>query len=168
MPKLKDLTGQRFGYLTALEKTDRRDSKGSVIWRCLCDCGNEAFCSSSDLLYSSTKSCGCYRKSKILGRITPHRVEGTCIERLGLHKARPDSKSGHVGIHKIGENAYQAYIGFKGERYHLGTFHTLGEAIEARNSGERIHQEFLERYRSRSAEPEPFGLGGKGPGRKVN
>ena len=168
MPKLKDLTGQRFGYLTALEKTDRRDRKGSVIWRCLCDCGKEAFYSSSDLLYSSTKSCGCYRRSKILGKIAPHRVEGTCIERLGLHKARPDSKSGHVGVHKIGESAYRAYIGFKGEKYYLGTFHTLGEAIEARSNGERIHREFLERYRLSSAEPGPFSRGSKGSGHKVS
>ena len=36
-----DLTGQRFGRLTALYPTNRRDYKGSVIWHCRCDCGNE-------------------------------------------------------------------------------------------------------------------------------
>ncbi len=37
----KDITGQRFGILTALYPTDKRDSNQSVIWHCRCDCGKE-------------------------------------------------------------------------------------------------------------------------------
>lgn len=58
----KDLTGKRFGKLTAIEAVEERQ-KGRVIWRCLCDCGNEAFVSSSKLISGETKSCGCYRRS---------------------------------------------------------------------------------------------------------
>lgn len=36
-----DITGQRFGRLTAQYSTKKRDAKGFVIWHCHCDCGNE-------------------------------------------------------------------------------------------------------------------------------
>ena len=36
-----DITGRRFGRLTAQYSTKKRDAKGFVIWHCLCDCGNE-------------------------------------------------------------------------------------------------------------------------------
>ena len=38
MPKLVDLTGQRFGKLTVLKKAPSRN--GKVYWLCQCDCGN--------------------------------------------------------------------------------------------------------------------------------
>ena len=33
-----DLTGQRFGKLTVIEKSGTKN--GSVLWKCECDCGN--------------------------------------------------------------------------------------------------------------------------------
>lgn len=55
----KDITGQRFGRLVALEPTSKRRWKGSVVWRCRCDCGSEVFICQSQL--GKTKSCGCLR-----------------------------------------------------------------------------------------------------------
>ena len=44
-PGQKDLTGMRFGKLVCLEATDQRSKSGSVMWRCICDCGKERmFC----------------------------------------------------------------------------------------------------------------------------
>ena len=37
-PFFKDLTGQKFGLLTALEKTDKKNK--TYFWKCKCDCGN--------------------------------------------------------------------------------------------------------------------------------
>ena len=62
MPKGKDLTGQKFGRLTVIEKTDKRDSSRCIIWRCKCDCGKETLVSSSSLTRGHTKSCGCYNR----------------------------------------------------------------------------------------------------------
>ena len=57
----EDMTGQRFGKLTVLEKTDKRTSNRSVIWKCKCDCGN--LCEvPRDSLIKGTKSCGCLQK----------------------------------------------------------------------------------------------------------
>lgn len=40
-PVIRDLTGCRFGKLVVLSPTERRAQNGSVIWHCVCDCGNE-------------------------------------------------------------------------------------------------------------------------------
>jgi len=61
MGKMKDLSGQRFGKLTVISKTDAR-SGGSVVWLCKCDCGNEARVASSNLSSGNTKSCGCLQR----------------------------------------------------------------------------------------------------------
>ena len=59
----KDITGQKFGKLTVLEKTDKRTNNRSIIWKCKCDCGN--FCEiSRDSLIKGTQSCGCLQKEK--------------------------------------------------------------------------------------------------------
>ena len=143
-----------YGFLNVIKKTDHRDYKGSVMWQCHCDCGNDVLYSADSLLHGNIKSCGCYRETEICGKIndTLHRVDGTCIERLNLKKARSDNKSGHIGIQMIDENHYRALIGFQGKRYYLGTFPTLEEAIEARQRGELMHLDFLEKYYRESAE----------------
>lgn len=53
-----DLTGQKFGRLTALERVGRT-KHGDLLWRCKCDCGNEHVTSSDHLKSGCTKSCGC-------------------------------------------------------------------------------------------------------------
>lgn len=52
----KDISGEKFGMLTALEPTPER-ANGAVVWRCKCDCGNEHYIAINQL--SCTKSCGC-------------------------------------------------------------------------------------------------------------
>lgn len=53
-----DLTGQKFGKLTALYPTDKRHCK-SIIWHCKCDCGNECDVNGANLRTGKTQSCGC-------------------------------------------------------------------------------------------------------------
>ncbi len=55
----RDLTGRRFGRLTALEPVGRA-ADNSIVWRCRCQCGNISLVSSSKLLQGTTVSCGCY------------------------------------------------------------------------------------------------------------
>lgn len=59
-----DLAGQRFGRLTASERTDERDH-GSVVWRCRCDCGRTALVSARNLRNGHTTSCGCARGKEV-------------------------------------------------------------------------------------------------------
>lgn len=56
---LKDLTGQRFGYLTVIE---RYGNDQPTKWKCQCDCGKETIVLGQSLLKQLTLSCGCYQK----------------------------------------------------------------------------------------------------------
>lgn len=58
-----DLIGRRFGKLIVVEKL-QASRGGSVLWRCLCDCGNESSVSTRHLNRNGTtvRSCGCLRK----------------------------------------------------------------------------------------------------------
>lgn len=153
-PFFIDLTGQRFGFLTVIRKTDKRDHKGSIMWECHCDCGKDVIYSADSLLHSQIKSCGCYRDNEIKKNIHKqlHFIDGTCIERLNIQTARSDCKSGHVGVQKINDSRYRASIGFKGRHYYLGTYSTLNAAVEARERGSKIHINFLNLYHEKDSD----------------
>lgn len=53
-----DLTGQKFGRLTAIEATDTRVAN-KIMWRCLCDCGAETLANVQQLRGGQRVSCGC-------------------------------------------------------------------------------------------------------------
>ncbi len=63
MSKMVDLTGQKFGRLTAI-KPVRKPNDGKLYWECLCDCGNTKVILGSNLKSGATKSCGCLRSKE--------------------------------------------------------------------------------------------------------
>lgn len=69
-----DLTGKRFGMLTAVERIASRPGL-SGLWRCVCDCGNDRTAGASDLTAGHTTNCGCKRRthghSYVDGKATP-------------------------------------------------------------------------------------------------
>lgn len=58
-----DLTGQKFGQLTVICRSDQRGNgkKPVVLWECSCICGNQIAVKSDSLLSGHTKSCGCQK-----------------------------------------------------------------------------------------------------------
>ncbi len=68
MSKVHNLTGQKFGRLTALRPTGER-RRGQIVWACQCDCGKFPHIPSYHLHSGVTTSCGCYGQS-ILGDAT--------------------------------------------------------------------------------------------------
>lgn len=75
MSKFEDLTGQRFGRLTVVERTKSRVTpKGlhQTMWRCRCDCGNEIETRANALKTGNTQSCGCRKIEMLLARSTKH------------------------------------------------------------------------------------------------
>ena len=56
-----DLIGQRFGTLTVIEDSGRRQGR-SILWRCRCGCGGEALFTRGRLTSGSAVSCGCQAK----------------------------------------------------------------------------------------------------------
>lgn len=61
-PLSRDLTGQRFGYLTVMCRAPNRH--GKVYWHCRCRCGLETDVQTFDLVFGKTRSCGCYRSQR--------------------------------------------------------------------------------------------------------
>ena len=53
----KDLSGLKFGSLTAIKPTEKRVNC-KVVWECKCDCGEIHYAHSSNLLNGSVRSCG--------------------------------------------------------------------------------------------------------------
>lgn len=65
MGKFKDISGQKFGRLTALYRL--RNTKRKTYWLCVCDCGNFKEVRYDMLQNGHTRSCNClYKKSNAI------------------------------------------------------------------------------------------------------
>jgi hypothetical protein len=69
--KTVDITGQRFGKLVALKKSEER-SKAGAIWDCLCDCGAHCRASSLKMRAGLWVSCGCHRQQATRAALLKH------------------------------------------------------------------------------------------------
>jgi len=67
----KNITGQKFGRLTALKPTPERQG-GYIVWECRCDCGIIRKISLSSLTKGHTKSCGCLGRERRLAANIKH------------------------------------------------------------------------------------------------
>lgn len=87
MPTRRDLTGQRFGMLTVIERAPHivtKIGRKYTAWRCKCDCGNEKVVQQVFLLHGA-RSCGCdysKRRSESL-KHKPKPVPNAVGERYG-------------------------------------------------------------------------------------
>lgn len=147
----KDITGKRYGMLTAISPTGEVDSYGNAYWNCKCDCGNTIVVSLRNLRNKQTKSCGCLKtlNGKKLGTITRnHCVDGSDPYKLYGDKPRKNNKSGYRGVSlNKRTNRYAADITFKGKRHHLGEFDTAEEAHDAYlKAKEELHEPYLKDF----------------------
>ena len=136
--RARNIAGQQFGRLTALHPTHKRTTGGSVIWHCLCACGNEAEVSYNELCYTDKQSCGCLRRERdsLLPTHLTH-IAGTSVDILKSRKLPSDNTSGVKGVYFI-RGRYVAKIVFQKKQYYLGSFETLEEAAEARREAEEV------------------------------
>ena len=152
-----DLTGQRFGKLTALKPIGAPDGK-NYRWLCRCDCGSEVTAQIGNLRNGKTTCCGCDRVplAKYL-----HYVDGTSVELLRSQTVHSNNSSGVSGVYWVKrQQRWAASIGFKGERYHLGLFDRFADAVAARKEAEQKYfGAFLADYDAKQAMTEPAGAG---------
>ena len=64
MAKMNNITGQKFGYLTAIKPVGRSSDR-HIIWLCICKCGNATSVRSNFLIGGVTRSCGCFQKERV-------------------------------------------------------------------------------------------------------
>lgn len=141
--RAKDITGCRFGALTALHPTEERQHN-SVLWECRCDCGKTVRYTYNELRYAGITSCGCRRYPP--RPLNLRYVDGTCVELLEHKALRKDNSSGHTGVVKV-KSGWIARIGFKGHSYYLGLYRDYDLAVAAREQAEeQLHEAFLDWY----------------------
>ena len=68
-PRLKNLSGQRFGRWEVLHQSGNLKG-GGALWLCRCDCGNSKNVVGADLRSGKSKSCGCARIEKVRQPLT--------------------------------------------------------------------------------------------------
>lgn len=80
--KITDMIGRKYGRFTVIQETNERDSSGSVIYVCKCECGNIRKLSTRILNDGQTVSCGCYKrdvKSKFGNSVYKEHLYGVWI-----------------------------------------------------------------------------------------
>lgn len=60
MPKIKDLTGLKFGRITVISLAKSGNFK--TTWNCICECGTAKIIIGDSLVCGNTKSCGCLQR----------------------------------------------------------------------------------------------------------
>lgn len=146
----KDLTGQRFGRLTAICRLEKKTSSG-YKWECKCDCGRTSTVSVAALLGGRTKSCGCLQAEISAAQSRPIMVDGTNVGSLKNGTISQNNSTGVRGVSFIPKaGKYRAYITFKKKRYHIGTFLTLEDAKKARQLAE---EEYFEKFLEEMEKP---------------
>ncbi len=62
MSKVIDLVGKRFGRLSVISKSEKRNPTGSIYWECRCDCGTLLLVDGRSLRGGLQRSCGCLQR----------------------------------------------------------------------------------------------------------
>lgn len=92
----KDISGQKFGRLTAISKTNKTSKDHYVIWLCQCECGNTCEVDLHSLQRGNTQSCGCLQKERMFEKNSQRRKD-LLNKRFGKLTVIEDdgSKDGH-------------------------------------------------------------------------
>lgn len=138
---INDLTNKKFGRLLVLEKTNKRQDGGSIVWKCRCDCGNIVEISSKRLVSNVIKSCGClqrerqkYSMSKLHSR---QLVNNTNIDLILKKDPNKNNKTGVRGVHWCqSKKRWIATLNFQKRLLLNKTCKTKEEAIQARKKAE--------------------------------
>lgn len=173
MPIPKDITGQKFGRLVVISKTDERQ-KRNVVWLCQCDCGKQHKTLKFCLTSGKVRSCGCLNKeqsiingnanwtylskenSKINRAKACGEVRNTAVVQLSK-KLSSNNKTGVKGVFWYNRRQkYVAKIEFMKKQYFLGYYNSLEEAAIVRKQAEEMMFEpFLEWYYEQFPDKKP-------------
>lgn len=151
--KPKDLTNKTFGYLKAIKPTESKVSNGSIIWECVCKCGNICYIAASDLTRGRVRSCGCLVKEKTMDKATEQHLKKNIVDHTNVpvitrKTLQSNNTSGVTGVRwDSTRNKWIAVITFKKKVYYLGRYTKKEDAIKARKKAEKeLFGPFLEWY----------------------
>lgn len=87
MGKATDITGQKFGRLTAIKlfKVEPRKGGGTThYWLFKCDCGKEIILRKNSVTLGHTNSCGCYKEKVLKEKNKTHGLRYTKLYKKWL------------------------------------------------------------------------------------
>lgn len=141
-PSFQDLTGQRFGRLTAVLYDPKKRK-----WVCRCDCGRTVTLACTYLTDGSRTDCGCSAFQAAGERVKEGKaghINGTnvyTIQHVMDGQIRSTNTSGATGVQvrplARGGYSYHARITVRGKDISLGSFATMEEAVAARKEAEQ-------------------------------
>lgn len=76
MPKVLDLTNQKFNRLTVIKPMLERTIDNKPQWLCKCDCGKFIMVTASGLRSGNNKSCGCLHRELVIKRNKENATHG--------------------------------------------------------------------------------------------
>jgi len=141
--RLKDITNQRFGRLTAVERSDKYVEYAGhgrkYMWKCICDCGEVVYRLPEKLRNDVDSACeNCKSKSAVSNMYAKAGfVEGTQLSKIAATKATAASKSGVRGvIWNKHTGKWRAALRFQGVTHYLGEYTEFSDAVKARRDAE--------------------------------
>lgn len=142
-----DLTGQKFGKLVVLERSDYRSPRGKrtiPTWQCLCECGTITYKATDSLKgkgYHMCKRCQeLYSSQK--AREKAGFQNGTQITKLKNMKNTASNSSGVRGVvWDKRSNKWRARLTFQGKYMSFGTYEKFEDAVAARKAAEEEYYE---------------------------
>lgn len=141
--KSPDLTGQVFGKLTVIGRSDRRNPRGkrtTPMWECRCECGNITY-KATDTLTNPDESMCQECKGRIgaeIARQSAGFVGGTQISRIKNMTLIATNTSGCRGVYYDKKtNKYRARLKFKGKIMNFGSYRNFEDAVAARKAAEQ-------------------------------
>ena len=145
--RMKDIRGMEFGFLTAIEPTEKRNRK-DVVWICRCRCGKIVELPATRLLTNNTLSCGCILREHM--RRANKYIDSTSLRQsLDETVVSTRNESGYVGVTKK-QGKWKAQITYKRKTYNLGVYSKLEDAVRARARGKALvlddAEELLAKY----------------------
>ena len=144
MSKIRNIKGQIFGKLQALEATEKRCGT-SIVWLCVCQCGNYTEVSVKSLLCGDTTSCGCLRKESALGT-------RLCKLQRPEEKLESRNTSGVTGVTlEKKRNSWKAQICFMGRNY-ASRCKSFEDAVVTRQQMRLARDEFVNWWETLSKE----------------
>lgn len=140
--KSPDLTGQVFGRLTVIGRSDKRNSRGArttPMWECRCECGNITYKATDTLTNPDESMCReCHNKfASEKARAAAGFVGGTQISKIRNMKPTAANSTGVRGVQFDKRSGrYRARLKFQGKLLNFGSYRTIEEAAAARKAAE--------------------------------
>lgn len=119
IPKALDITGKKFGYLTAMKRAPNKS--GKTYWACKCVCGKEKDIQTGHLTSGAITSCGCKKidnfnniKRELVCPICGTKFITTSTSRIYCYNCRPKGLNDADGVRAKKQALKHKLIEYKG------------------------------------------------------